>query len=269
MPRLTLALPDFAIIGANKGGTTSVARYLEQNPAVGFASVKEPMFFSSQAGQASAAPGAASLTRPYVTVTLPEYAALFPKDRPEARVFGEASTAYMAVPEISARMMCKIVPGMRIIAILREPTDRAVSAYRMCRGKGVENRPFEQIVAEADKYATVLNNHSVREYVRLGLYSQLLVPFLRFFGPERRLFLRYDDLVRDPERFMAAINSFLGLPKFAYDTGRRYNTAADNDAGDITIAPEEIARLRAFYAADIAKTEEMTGLDLSDWLRRA
>jgi hypothetical protein len=267
MPRLTLALPDFAIIGANKAGTTSVARYLEQNPAVGFASVKEPMFFSSQAGQASAPRGAASLARPYLAVTLPEYAALFPKDRPEARVFGEASTAYMAVPELSARMMCKIVPSMRIIVILREPADRAASAYRMCRGKDIEPRPFGQIVANADKYATVLGNHNVREYIRLGLYSQLLEPFLRFFGPDRRLILRYDDLVRDPERFMSEINAFLGLPKFAYDTARRYNTAEDNDAGDIVIAPEEIARLRAFYAPDIARTQEMTGLDLSDWLR--
>jgi hypothetical protein len=266
MPRLTLALPDFAIIGANKGGTTSVARYLEQNPAVGFASVKEPMFFSTQAGQASAPAGAASLTRPFLTATLPEYAALFPKNRPEARVFGEASTAYMAVPEITARMMCKIVPGMRIIAILREPADRAVSAYRMCRGNGVEHRPFAQIVAEAPSCATVLNNHGVREYVRLGLYSQLLAPFFRFFGPERRLFLRYDDLIRDPEGFMGKIDAFLGLPKFSYDTGRRHNTAEDNDARDIVVEPEHVARLRAFYAPDVARTQEMTGLDLSDWL---
>ena len=159
-------------------------------------------------------------------------------------------------------MMCKIVPSMRIIAILREPADRAVSAYRMCRGNGVEPRPFGQMVRNTESCATVLNNHNVREYVRLGLYSQLLAPFLRFFGPERRLFLRYDDLVRDPERFMGEINAFLGLPKFAYDTGRRYNTAEDNDARDIVIAPEEIARLRAFYAPDIARTQEMTGLDL-------
>jgi hypothetical protein len=265
MPKLTNALPDFAIIGANKGGTTSVARYLEQNPAIGFSSVKEPMFFSTQPAQPRNA-AKATLDHPHFAATLPEYTALFPVDRPGVRMFGEASTASMAVPELTARTMCKVVPSLRIIAILRDPAERAVSAYRMCRGQGIEPRAFAEVVAEAPHCATVLGNHGVREYVRLGLYSQLLAPFLRYFDPGRRLFLRYDDLRRDPERFMDAITGFLGLPRFAYDTARRYNTAEDNGGGAIAIPDAEVARLRAFYAPDIRRTQELTGLDLAGWL---
>jgi hypothetical protein len=266
MAQTVFTLPDFVIIGANKAGTTSIAKYMEQNPQIGFSRIKEPMFFSTNPEQFRAAPGGASLAKPYFTATLDEYSRLFPADRPEVRVFGEASTAYMAVPQRSAQLMGKIVPQVRIIAVLREPVARAVSAYRMCRGQGIEPRPFEQVAAAAASCATVLPNHGVREYVRLGLYSQLLPPYLRIFPRRQILFLRYDDLERDPAGFMAQIDAFLGLDPFDYRTDRRYNTARDNQAEDIVVADGDRRRLQEFFRADVTRTAEITGLDLSEWM---
>jgi hypothetical protein len=266
MAQTVLTLPDFVIIGANKAGTTSIAKYMEQNPQIGFSSIKEPMFFSTNPEQFRASPGDASLARPYFTATLKEYSRLFPADRPGVRAFGEASTAYMAVPQRSAQLMGKIVPQVRIIAVLREPVARAVSAYRMCRGQGIEPRAFEQVTAAAADCATALPNHSVREYLRLGLYSQLLQPYLRIFPRRQMLFLPYDDLERDPAAFMGRIDAFLGLDPFEYRTDRRYNTARDNRADDIVVAESDRRKLQAFFRADVEKTAEITGLDLSAWL---
>ena len=51
MGEVTIILPDFIIIGANKAGTTSVANYLNSHPAIQMSSIKEPMFFTADPGK--------------------------------------------------------------------------------------------------------------------------------------------------------------------------------------------------------------------------
>ena len=73
MGKMSIILPDFIIIGANKAGTTSIANYLAQHPEIKISTVKEPMFFSSEPNYNSASLKDSSLGKPYFARTLKEY----------------------------------------------------------------------------------------------------------------------------------------------------------------------------------------------------
>jgi hypothetical protein len=265
MPQVNIILPDFIIIGANKAGTTSIANYLLQHPEIRISAVKEPMFFSSDPTKISAEKSQATLKKPYFTVTLNEYSSMFENYSSTVKCFGEASTSYLANPFLTSQLIKKIVPSVKLIAILREPASRALSAYKMCLGNKIEDRSFKEIVRDVTKQTTIQKNHGVKEYIRNGLYSQLLIPYLDLFERHQILFLRYDDLNQDAATFMNMIAYFLGVSPFFFKTDKRYNSAEDNLKDPIRIEKEDFERLRNFYQKDIAKTEKITGLDLSKW----
>jgi hypothetical protein len=265
MPQQNIILPDFIIIGANKAGTTSTANYLLQHPEIQFSAVKEPMFFSSDPTKISAEKRQATLKKPYFTVTLNEYSSMFENYDSTVKCFGEASTSYLANPFLTSKFIKKIVPSVKLIAILREPASRALSAYKMCLGKNIEDRSFKDIVRDIIKQTTIQKNHGVREYIRNGLYSQLLRPYLDLFERHQILFLRYDDLNQDAATFMNMIASFLDVSPFVFKTDKRYNSAEDNLKESVRIEEEDLERLKIFYQNDIKKTEKITGLDLSGW----
>jgi hypothetical protein len=265
MPQLNIILPDFIIIGANKAGTTSIANYLSQHPEIRISAVKEPMFFSSDPTKISAEKNQATLKKPYFTATLNEYSSMFENYASTIKCFGEASTSYLANPFLTSKLIRKIVPNVKLIAILREPASRALSAYKMCLGNNIEDRSFKDIVRDAAKQTTIQKNHGVKEYIRNGLYSQLLRPYLDFFERHQILFLRYDDLNQDAGTFMNEIASFLDVSPFVFKTDIRFNSAKDNLKKTIRIEKEDFERLKIFYQKDIKTTEKITGLDLSDW----
>ncbi len=172
MGRKVVYLPDFIIIGANKAGTISVANYLNQNPKIKISDEKEPMFFSSTPEMIQAKLGEISLEKTYFAITLHEYSKMFEKCSPQVEFFGEASTAYLANPYKSASLIKKIVPNVKIIAILRESVSRALSAYKMCFGEGIEDRSFEDIIKASENQKTILRSgHCAKEYFRNGFYA--------------------------------------------------------------------------------------------------
>ena len=269
MPRLQITLPDFAIIGANKAGTTSVAAYLAQHPDVGFAYVKEPMFFGSEPRALISSDDTPSWQKPFFAASLLEFSGMFDRCSARARLFGEASTSNMAAPEPSSWLMRKIVPDIKLIAILREPVSRAVSGYRMCIGAKLDHRPFSEIAKAAVQIKAVYKYHAVTEYVRLGLYSQLLKPFLARFPRENILFLKYDDLNSDSTATMNVISEFLGLETFEFRTNQRLNTAKDHLQADVAIDQSDLDLLHEYYRHDILATQELTELDLSNWIHQS
>jgi hypothetical protein len=266
MGRQTYILPDFIIIGANKAGTTSVSRYLGQHPSIKISDPKEPMFFAADPGRSSPTKADAAFGSPYLASTLAEYSDLFAGYGPSVRLFGEGSTAYLANPAPSSRLIRKLVPDVKLIAVLREPASRAVSAYKMCYGNGMEKRSFSEVVDRAPEQSRILPRHGVREYIRNGLYSQLLEPYLRLFERRQILMLRYDDLEADAARFLDSILKFLGVESLDLDTSKRHNPAERHLTTPVEIGDDDVARLREFYRKDIRKLEARTGLDLKTWL---
>lgn len=163
----------------------------------------------------------------------------------------------MACSSIAAPLIRKLVPNVRLCAVLREPAERAFSAYRMFRGKGFETRPFSEIVDGAPAEMTARQVLGGKDYVQLGLYAQLLVPFLRLFDPSQLLVLDYDDFCDDPQATMDAITDHVGLERRPIDVTRRHNTAAMNGGDHLTPDEGEMRVLRDLYAPEVDRLRGM------------
>lgn len=265
MAKKEFNLPDFIIIGSNKAGTTSVANYLNLHPKIKMSTVKEPMFFSTEADRHSEVAVNATLERPFFTKTLDEYSEMFEDSDKTKTVFGEASTSYLANPKRSAALMKKIVPNVKLIAILREPVDRAISAYKMCVGQGVERRAFAEIVANAPEQLTILENHGVKEYIRNGLYAQLLQPYFSYFDEKQILLIDYNELQNNPKITMHKLYNFLNVDYHEVDYKKRYNTAEDNlnMTKKIDVTREEREKLKIFFHEELIKLRKI--FDTSKW----
>jgi hypothetical protein len=294
-------MPDFLIIGAAKGGTTSLYQYLDQHPEIYMSPIKEPRFFAYEGGAPDfKGPGDRS-GREAVT-RLEDYRALF-AGRAREKAAGEASPLYLYDEEAPARI-ARYLPDAKLIAILRDPAERAFSEYSMYVREGRERLSFRKACEEC-----AARGHAGWgpgwQYVERGLYARQLRRYYERFRPEQIRVLFYEDLCRDPRALVRQVLEFLGVdPGFEPDTERRHNAArAQPRALDRLVnrpnALKSVARavlpgrlrgplrdrLKAWacykprlgardramlvgrYRDDIRELQRMTGRDLSAWMR--
>lgn len=176
----------FIGIGAQKSATSWVYACLYEHPQI-CAPIKEIHFFS----------------RPRYEEGILWYEAHFDSCR-EGKMRGEFSTSYLYAPESPERMFAHY-PDVKLIAILRNPIDRAYSQYRNAikAGEIPESMTF-------DTYRT-----EEKSVLAQGRYSEQLKRYLHYFKREQMLILIQEDIARDPIGFMKGIYAFLGVdPSF-------------------------------------------------------
>jgi hypothetical protein len=191
-------LPDFVIIGTQRGGTTSLFRYLTDHPAVGRPYRKEVRFFDEHF----------DLGRDW-------YLAHFPL-LGKVPFVGEASPNYLLHPEAPGRALAT-VPQARFLALLRNPIDRAHSQYQMNLRRGVESLSFEDAIEqEPDRLARSPDPASVpwrlSSYLTRGLYADQLERWLRVFPYDQLLVIASEELYKQPDAVVAQAAAFVGLP---------------------------------------------------------
>lgn len=201
----TEVVPGFAIIGAARAGTTSLARWLNQHPQVQVSTVKETNFFC-RAELGTAGPGDKFLNT--LPVYLPNgsiepahvalidswesYRACYPRDR-NVRIQGEASVSYAFYPQ-AARRLAEANPACRIIYVIREPVARAYSNYQFFRKLRFEHLSFrEAIAAEAKRLAAGFQ--FCWAYTGLSRYRAAIRNFLQYFPEDQIHVARFEDLV--------------------------------------------------------------------------
>lgn len=198
-----VTLPTFFLVGAPKAGTTSLFAYLQQHPEVFMSAVKEPHYFS-YAGE----------RKPHWGVrTRAEYEALF-AGADGARAVGEGSTWYL-YSETAAEQIRRAVPEARILALLRNPVDRAYSSWAYRRQMGWEplDRFEDAVAAEADRVAE--GEPWDVHYVAAGRYARQVERYVEAFGRERVRVLLFEDLKADPAAVLADVFGFIGVdPSF-------------------------------------------------------
>src|SRR5215218_4707583 len=123
-----MTMPNFLIIGAGKSGTTSLYHYLGQHPEVFMSPMKEPKFFCFEGERPNfRGPGDDEEINRKCVTTIDAYRALFDGVACEKAV-GEASSMYLYYPKAPERIDHHVA-GVRLIAVLRNPVDRAYSSY--------------------------------------------------------------------------------------------------------------------------------------------
>ncbi|MFY9226977.1 MAG: sulfotransferase domain-containing protein [Blastocatellia bacterium] len=192
--------PNFLIIGAAKSGTTSLYQYLNQHPEIYMSSFKEPHFFVAQCIPRDKIP-----LREVIT-DLAEYQKLFDGVTKE-KVFGEATSTYLTYPQVAEKIYQRI-PNAKLIAILRNPAERAYSAFTFALQLGTEScQNFEEALAKDQERKK--QNQVCKEYKERGYYFAHLQNYYKFFPKEQIKVCLYDDLRQNPRELLRDIFQFL------------------------------------------------------------
>lgn len=262
--------PNLLLVGAHKAATTTVHDWLSRHPQLAMSALKEPRHFVAPwfaAHLAATAPGRERLLQ-RVIATPPAYLALFAAamaNKPQARFRGESSPQYLYFHDLAIPAIRQTVGAPRILIILREPAERAWAAWRMLVRDRLTNASFSQLVADEGDYIRRGWPPSFH-LVQMGRYARAVQAWLNAF-PAVRILL-YDDLCREPQRFLHGLLDWLGL-KADPDQGLPARLNAGPVLTTSAADQETLRRLRAFYQSDLetlAPLVRRQGGDLSPWL---
>jgi hypothetical protein len=186
-PSPTIALvagvprPTFLFIGADRCGSKTLHQFFRQHRACYVPPIADPYFFDRHYDRG-----------------LDWYGSLFAAAPSTARAIGEFSHDYIHSAE-AARRIAADLPGVKLLATLRHPVDRAFSSYASAVSAGVLHGSFEQ---ELENTPMLIGN---------SMYADKLDVYLEHFPREQMKVLLFDDLEADPRAFAAEAFEFLGL----------------------------------------------------------
>lgn len=257
-----MPLPTFIVAGAQKGGTTTLHNMLGEHPQIHVSRPKELHYFDR-----------------HYRNGLAWYAEAF-RPTGEHRAWGESTPIYMYEP-LARRRMCRDLPEVRLVIILRDPVARAYSNYWMNRSKGVEDsETFEQAIdLEAERMSAGSRRVAARfAYLDRGLYADQLEALEAAHGRDLIHPLLLSDLTTDPASALSKISSFLGvdadagaqIPLMHAKSFRRKNKDADKDkprpaASYPPMLTETDEKLRLHFAESNQRLSAWLGRDLSAW----
>jgi hypothetical protein len=204
-----VALPHFFVIGVPKAGTTALHVALDAHPQLFMSRVKEPKFFLTDGPPpARGGPGDAKTFREHVW-RRDEYEALF-DDAPPGTLRGE-STPFYLYDAIAQQRIRAAVPDARLVAVLRDPIDRAHSNWAHLWSAGLESESDFVAACQLEEQRAAQGWAPFWRYLDLGRYGGQLERLLHTFPREQVLVLRYRQLREDPAGTLQAIYAHLGV----------------------------------------------------------
>jgi len=217
-----MTLPNFLIIGAAKSGTSALYRYMKQHPDIYMSPIKETHFFSYKDSPPNAQ-GPGDTVNQAVT-DYDSYISLFGGATTESAI-GEASPTYIYIPR-ACEIIQEIVPEAKLIGILRQPADRAFSAYmHVTRDNREPITDFKKALT-LEEERTAKNWGPIWHYVKMGLYYEQLRRYYDRFDRRQLQIHLYEDFSADPMTTLKDNFEFLGVdPSFKPDTRIRANVS--------------------------------------------
>lgn len=215
-------MPNFLIVGAAKSGTTSLYFYLNQHPDIYMPSLKEPEYFAADEGKVMNEHGLKGRRARVDRITrLADYQELF-RDAQREKARGEASAIYLYLPEVADRIKASI-PDAHILVVLRNPVERAHSAFLHQVRDGLEDKDFERALRE-EPGRIAAGWSPLYHYRTMGFYTEQLRRYYRAFGPDKVHVYLYDDLREDPSGLVRLIFNVLGVDaSFVVDAETQHN----------------------------------------------
>ena len=244
-------LPEFLGIGVQKGGTTTLQRLLEQHPDLYLPKQKELHYFSLHYGRGEA-----------------WYRQQFAEARVDQRC-GEITPYYVFHPEAPARIHA-LLPQAKLILLLRDPVERALSQVAHSMRLGLEPLGLEQaLVAEPERLQgaeAVLasangrhQSHQEHSYLARSRYEIQLEHWLRFFPREQIFLRRSEELFEQPEQLWVELLEFLQIRAVPLpQQGRQAHVGA----GVLeNVAPDRLVVVHAELRKQLATTYERLASD--------
>ena len=215
-------LPDFIIIGSQKCGTTSLYDFIVRHPAIKEARTKEIQYFAfnSEWPKFKFGPDYPVAKRDKFGVNW--YRSNFPtkfeawayyRKTNQKMLTGEASTMYLHYLGVPNKVK-NLLPEIKMIVILRNPTDRAYSAYNYYKWYYLEDRTFEDAIKQ-DLEGT--ETRYIRTYLKLGHYAQHLERWFKYFGRNQFLILTNEELREDLQGTLDKVWEFLDVVPYRFE----------------------------------------------------
>lgn len=214
-------LPDFIVIGVVRGGTTSLFENLSKHPCVYSSSYDELGFFDSN-----------------FDLGLNWYRSLFPsifqkkisEFRKKCFMTYDVTPFYIWNP-LAAQRIRDMFPTIKLIALLRNPIDRAYSNYFLGVRSGSEKLSFEEAIEHEIKSleGISLTDQTIykrpRSYIAKGFYAKQLEIWLQLFKKEQLLILQTEEFAKNPLTTLSEIFAFLKLPDCTLTDFKKMNVA--------------------------------------------
>lgn len=213
---------DFFVVGAEKSGTTWLAEMLKLHPQVYVPDNKELHYFNRRFDEAP------EIENYNFDKPITWYYSFFESADP-CQVKGEVCPSYLW-DEYAPGRIYQYFPGAKIIIVLRDPVERAFSAYRFWKQRGVIPHActFQQAV-------DMFPHHLIKR----GEYFDQITRYQKIFGSDRVLIMLMDNLKSDNAQFLSNIESFLGVD--------RYIPESINERFHVTGSPK-LHCLNAFFS---------------------
>ncbi len=265
MRRATNAIrvvPDFLVIGAAKGGTTTLYADLITHPSIASAARKEVYFFDH------AYPRGMSYYRSFFP-TRGEKRKIERAEQTEFRT-GEATPCYLFHPHVPRRVR-ESLPDVKLLVALRNPVDRAYSDYCMKQRTGYETASFEDAIdQEPERVRGELEKMQADEsyfsyarwhfsYLGRSRYAEQLENWFEVFPREQILVLSSEEIFASPAEAYGKVMDHLGLPAWAPTAHRHSNTMPYPE-----MAPATRQRLAEYFAPHNERLFELLGRRF-DW----
>lgn len=254
--------PDYLVIGTKRGGTTSMAKWLLEHPDIaplfpGRETRKGTYYFDVNYERGEN----------WYKSHFPTKASLKARSAKQGRdvLVGEATPYYLHAPNAAERAFAA-APNAKVIALVRNPIDRAFSHWTERTRNNVETLSFlDALLAEPERLdgeeermladpSYVSFNHQHFSYIDQGRYARGLKRWLDAYPTDQVLVLRSEDMYADPGKIFAQTLDFLGLQSYEPKAFSAWNMKPKDP-----VAPEATKILSEALAGDIAELEELLG----------
>lgn len=237
-----LPLPHFLVLGTQKGGTTSLHHLLKRHPGIFLPDVKEVHYFSQHSEK-----------------PLTWYANHY-RDAAASQLRGDITPFYLYHCATPQRIHANL-PKVRLIALLRDPVERALSQYFHARRNGYETLELEAaidaeesrlmgaeaIVEQPGGYHYSYQKHS---YLKRSRYEEQLQRYQSLFPAKQLLILRSEDLFKTPAECWDRLLTFIGAEPMPLPGELPRSNAGEGEANQVSTA------LRQRLRKDLAPTYE-------------
>lgn len=244
--------PSFVIGGVQKGGTTILYSFLKMHPQIIEPGYKEAHFFDTENYKKG--------KREYVKNFFLPYKYNY------GQITFDATPDYVYYPWVPERIS-SYYPNMQFIFVLRDPVERAFSAWNMhhtlFKEKKVyrhlyDPRSFEEAIK--NELAGDLNNNDVYSYLNRGIYSEQLARYYSVFGRHNIMITTSDSLKKDTQVVLNKAIAFLGLDAFTFEKNKKDTNFWENKGKyKETLSVEIKDKLQIFFRPWNISLEEITG----------
>jgi len=245
----------FVLIGAQRSGTSYLYQVLDEHPEIAMAKPKfpEPKFFLDDSLYA--------LGKDY-------YEREYFRGTGTAHIYGEKSTSYYEY-EICARRMRECYPAMKILMVLRDPVDRALSNYFFSFRYGLEKRsPVEVFVDEIPSAGTCQNiSTDPFNYLGRGEYLTFLKVYEKYFPRDQMMILLFEELASNLKA-ITSLYSYLGASSSFVPESLQSKINFQNISYE-TVDKRVIKEISRYFVPYNMELEKYLGRKLDHWKKPA